>query len=139
MRQGFLRVPNTKWQWKKIALIFISKFNLARVISVLDGKQIVKQGLHKFGSRYLNYKKTHSIVLFSIWNAKYQVILVDIWHLIWAKFLCIKSSIWFLASKQKIKYSWLIENYQWLRKSNSVCCASLCRHWTKNAISITKF
>ena len=47
-------------------------------MGAVDGKHIVFQAPLRLASDYFNYKKTHSIVLLNVCNARYDFTLVDI-------------------------------------------------------------
>ena len=74
----FIDPPSTEAQWREIAAEFESKWNFLHALGAIDGKHVVMQAPHNSGSEYFNYKKTHSIVLLAVCNAKYEFLLVDI-------------------------------------------------------------
>nr|XP_047141117.1 uncharacterized protein LOC124816125 [Hydra vulgaris] len=76
--RNFLHVPSEKQEWKTIAKEFENMWNFPHAIGAIDGKHIVMQAPHNGGSEYFNYKKTHSIVLLAVCNAKYEFTMVDI-------------------------------------------------------------
>ena len=76
--RNYLYVPSEKQEWKTIAKEFENLWNFPHAIGAIDGKHIVMQAPHNGGSEYFNYKKTHSIVLLSVCNAKYEFTMVDI-------------------------------------------------------------
>ena len=76
--KGFLKSPNTPDEWKQIANGFEERWNFPNCIGAIDGKHIVMQAPAHSGSRYYNYKGTHSIVLMAVVNADYEFTLVDI-------------------------------------------------------------
>ena len=76
--RGYLEVPNSEDKWRNIAKEFELKWNFPRCLRAIDGKHVVVQAPARSGSDYFNYKKTHSIVLLAVCNAKYEFTLVDI-------------------------------------------------------------
>ena len=76
--RDFLRVPNTEEDWKKVADVFKKKWNFPHALGAIDGKHITMQCPAKGGSDFVNYKKTHSIVLLGVCNGKYEFTMVDI-------------------------------------------------------------
>ena len=78
IERGFLKMPCTVEDWKIIAHEFGKYWNFPNCIGALDGKHVVMQAPAKSGSVYFNYKKTFSIVLMAVCNARYEFTLVDI-------------------------------------------------------------
>lgn len=78
MEKGFLKAPETEYQWKKVALSFEEKWNFPHCVGAIDGKHIVIQAPAKSGSLFFNYKKTFSIVLLAVCNSDYEFTMVDI-------------------------------------------------------------
>ena len=78
LREKFLDSPSTVAEWKAISQEFELKWNFPHAVGALDGKHVVMQAPHNGGSEYFNYKKTHSIVLMAVCNARYEFIMVDI-------------------------------------------------------------
>ena len=77
-RMHYLDCPSNVSEWKSVAEEFESKWNFLHAVGALDGKHVVMQAPHNSGSAYFNYKKTHSIVLLAVCNAKYEFTMVDI-------------------------------------------------------------
>ena len=78
IEKGYLKHPSTTEEWKAIAEDFDQYWNFPNCLGALDGKHVVMQAPARSGSMYFNYKKSFSIVLKAICNAKYQFTLVDI-------------------------------------------------------------
>ena len=74
----FIDPPSTEAQWREIAATFQNRWNFPHALGAIDGKHVVMQAPHNSGSEYFNYKKTHSIVLLAVCNARYEFLLVDI-------------------------------------------------------------
>ena len=78
IEKGYLKHPSKIEEWKAIAEDFDQYWNFPNCLGALDGKHVVMQAPARSGSMYFNYKKSFSIVLKAICNAKYQFTLVDI-------------------------------------------------------------
>lgn len=76
--KGCLDVASSEREWKKIAIDFEDRWNFPFAIGAIDGKHAVMQAPPNPGSSFFNCKKSYSIVLLAICNAKYDFILVDI-------------------------------------------------------------
>ncbi|XP_028417192.1 protein ANTAGONIST OF LIKE HETEROCHROMATIN PROTEIN 1-like [Dendronephthya gigantea] len=76
--KGYVRAPDSIDKWRTISREFELIWNFPNCLGAIDGKHIVMQAPPRCGSEYFNYKKTHSIVLLAVCNAKYQFTLVDI-------------------------------------------------------------
>ena len=72
IEKGYLKNPSTPEEWKSISKDFDED------IGAIDGKHVLMQAPANSGSAYFNYKKTFSIVLMAVCNAKHQFTLVDI-------------------------------------------------------------
>ena len=73
----YLDCPSNVSEWKSVAQEFESKWDFPHAVGTLDGKHMVMQAPHNSGSAYFNYKKTHSIALLVVCNAKYEFTMVD--------------------------------------------------------------
>ena len=74
----YLDYPNSEHDWLKLAQEFGNRWNFPNALGAIDGKHVVMQAPARSGSSFFNYKKTHSIVLMAICNARYQFTVVDI-------------------------------------------------------------
>ena len=78
INKGYLDLPNSEHDWLKVAQEFENHWNFPNALGAIDGKHVVMQAAARSGSSFFNYKKTHSIVLMAICNARYQFTVVDI-------------------------------------------------------------
>ena len=65
VENGYVKYPSTEEEWKKISKGFYNQWNFPNALGAIDGKHILMQKPHNAGSAFFNYKKFHSIVLFS--------------------------------------------------------------------------
>ncbi|XP_030758030.1 protein ALP1-like [Sitophilus oryzae] len=68
----------TKKEWKSISENFLSLWSLSNCVGAIDGKHIIMQAPSNTGSLFYNYKKSFSIILLAVCDAKYNFICVDI-------------------------------------------------------------
>ena len=78
IEKEYLKPPNTKREWDDISKEFFKSWNFPNCLGAIDGKHVVIQAPARSGSLYFNYKKTFSIVLLAICNAKYEFTLVSV-------------------------------------------------------------
>ena len=64
---------STEVQWREIAAEFDNKWNFPHALRAIDGKHVVMQAPHNNGSEHFTYKRTHSIVLIAVCNARYEL------------------------------------------------------------------
>ena len=77
INKGYLDHPNSEHDWLKVAQEFEDRWNFPNALGAADGKHVVMQAPACSGSSFCNYKKTHSIVVMAIYNARYQFTVVD--------------------------------------------------------------
>ncbi|XP_039962355.1 putative nuclease HARBI1 [Bactrocera tryoni] len=76
--KDFISMPKNEEEWKIIATEFFEMWNFPNCLGAIDGKHInIKRPPHS-GAYYFNYKKTYSIVLMALVNAKYQFTMVEV-------------------------------------------------------------
>lgn len=64
--------------WNEIAIEFWEKWQFPNCIGAMDGKHVTIQAPKSSGSLYWNYKKTYSIVLLALVDARYNFIFLDV-------------------------------------------------------------
>ena len=74
----YVKAPNSETEWEKIAHKFETRWHFPHCVGAIDGKHVQMFAPNLSGSSYFNYKKTHSIILMAVSDAKYRFILVDI-------------------------------------------------------------
>ena len=68
----------TEQTWKNIASDYEEKWQFPHCVGSIDGKHILIQAPACSGSVYFNYKKTFTIVLLAVVDARYNFVAVDI-------------------------------------------------------------
>ena len=76
--QPIYLLPPTKHDFIQIAKDFWSYWNFPHCLGAIDGKHVVIKCPDKSGSNFFNYKKTFSVVLMAIVDAKYVFRFIDV-------------------------------------------------------------
>ena len=74
----YLKTPQNASEWKIVANTFEEKWQFPHCIGAIDGKHLVMQPPPGAGSKYYNYKHTHSIVLLAVAGPNYECLYADI-------------------------------------------------------------
>lgn len=78
LEHEFLKIPQTEEHWLQISEDFKRKWNFPRCLGAIDGKHVVMQAPPRSGSSFFNYKRTHSIVVLAVCDARYSFTLIDV-------------------------------------------------------------
>ena len=74
----YVKAPNSQTEWKNNAHEFETRWHFPHCIRAIDGKHVQMFAPARSGSSYFRCKKTQSVVLMAVSDAKYCFILVDI-------------------------------------------------------------
>nr|XP_029728866.1 putative nuclease HARBI1 isoform X1 [Aedes albopictus] len=76
LKDDYMKMPQTKEEWVKIANDFHKKWNFPFCLGALDGKHIAIEAKKEYGSYFYNYKCFHSVILLALVDANYRFIYV---------------------------------------------------------------
>ena len=76
--QEVIPMPTTQDEWKAIADLFQTCWNLPHCVGALDGKHVRIQCPARTGSLYYNYKKFFSVILFALCDADYKFLWTEV-------------------------------------------------------------
>ncbi|XP_072387073.1 uncharacterized protein [Diabrotica undecimpunctata] len=76
--QDYIKVPESKEDWKKIQDEFYKRWNFPYACGALDGKHVLIRNPPHGASDYYNYKGTYSVVLLAVVDATYRFIFIDV-------------------------------------------------------------
>ncbi|XP_060855552.1 putative nuclease HARBI1 [Metopolophium dirhodum] len=76
--QEYIKIPTSTEQWLQKANEFKTKWSFPHAIAAMDGKHVVIQAPNLSVSEFYNYKNSFSIVLFSLVDANYNFMYVDV-------------------------------------------------------------
>ncbi|KAJ8966799.1 hypothetical protein NQ314_003295 [Rhamnusium bicolor] len=90
--KDFVLVVTTEEKWREIAQGFETKWNFPHCVGAIDGKHIIIEAPPKNGSKYYNYKNSHSIALLAVadsdlWLEKKDLTLPDSSPLVYSQFI----------------------------------------------------
>ena len=74
-----MHFPRTSVEWKAVATDFSFRWNFHHTLGAIDGKHVaIRCPTNVVSLLYYNYKGFHSIILFSLVDANYEFIWVDV-------------------------------------------------------------
>lgn len=71
-------MPTTPDEWDQVSQQFEALWNFPNCIGSMDGKHVVLQKPIAGGSDFYNYKSMHSIVMFALVDADYNILFIDV-------------------------------------------------------------
>jgi hypothetical protein len=74
---SLLQLPQNPDEWKAVAEEFYTRSDFPNCCGAIDGKHVQIQKPTGSGATFFNYKKTFSIVLLALVNARYELLMVD--------------------------------------------------------------
>ena len=72
LSRGYLKHPSSDKEWKSVSNDFFRLWQFPNCLGCIDGKHVVIQAPENTGSSFSNYKKSFSIVLLAVCDAKYS-------------------------------------------------------------------
>ena len=74
----YFLLPSSTEEWFKIANVFEEKWQLRNCLGAINGKHLVMQPPANAGSRYYNYKHSHSNILLVMAGPSCECIFADV-------------------------------------------------------------
>ncbi|XP_070389344.1 uncharacterized protein [Dermacentor albipictus] len=78
MKNDFLKRPCTEDEWKDVIGGFNQNWNFPNCVGAMDGKHVLITKPANTGTVYRNYKKSFSIILFTVVDANYKSLYTDV-------------------------------------------------------------
>lgn len=78
LKEKYLKTPDSKEEWREIADLFLSRWNIPNNIGAIDGKRIVIQKPAYARSRYHDYKGNESIITLVVSGPDYECLYADV-------------------------------------------------------------
>lgn len=73
-----LQMPSTTYEWNAVAEDFMQLWNMPNCVGAIDGKLVHIQRPVKCGCQYFNYKRSFSVNMMAVVDAKYRFLYVTV-------------------------------------------------------------
>ena len=74
------QLPSTQEEWKDVSEKFALKWNFPHALRTMGSKHVRIVKAEQSSSDYYNYKKIFSVVMFTIVDANYEIIICSRWY-----------------------------------------------------------